>query len=379
MNIALIGSKGIPARSGGVERHVEALSVRLARAGHSVTIYGRRSYDLPKKRTYEGVRVLAMPSIPTKNLDAITATFLATVHILFSRYDIIHYHGIGPSSLLLLARVLKPRTKIVATFHSRDYEHKKWGSFARLYFRFGEWVTCRFPDAVVAVSRSIARYAKEEYHKDLIFIPNGAAAEHTSSEDILRAHDVQPKQYLFTASRFIRHKNLHLLIYAFARLQRDEKYRDWRLVIAGDASGEDVYSEDIRRLAEEHENVLLVGEQSAQELSQWYRNTYLFVQPSSSEGLSLALLEAGAHGTSALVSDIPENLEAIGSAGFVFHDGDVNDLESYLGHLLDRPEEVEKKAKEFQLRVRKHYHWDAIAEKTLRVYEALLTAHSSHS
>jgi glycosyltransferase involved in cell wall biosynthesis len=371
MRIALIGSKGIPARSGGVERHVEALAIRFARAGHAVTVYGRRSYGLPKKQTYKGMRVLAMPSISTKNLDAITATFLATMHILFSRYDIVHYHGIGPSSLLILVRIFKPNIKVVATFHSRDYEHKKWGSFARMYFRFGEWVACTFPHKTIAVSRSIAHYAKEIYGKDTLYIPNGAMRGNVSSENILKRYDIHSKKYILTVSRFIRHKNLHLLIYGFARLRRNEAFRDWKLVIAGDASGKDVYSEDIRRLAKENENIILVGEQSSQELGVWYANAYLFVQPSSSEGLSLALLESGAYNVAPLVSDIPENLEAVGDAGFVFHTNDINDLELRLRWCIEHSTEVEEKAKAFRHRVEKHYHWDRIAEDTLGVYEEL--------
>ena len=41
MRIAIIGSKGIPARSGGIERHVEELAVRLAKRNFDVTVFGR--------------------------------------------------------------------------------------------------------------------------------------------------------------------------------------------------------------------------------------------------------------------------------------------------------------------------------------------------
>ena len=41
MKIAFIGQKGIPAIAGGVEKHVEKLSTRLAAQGHEVTVYVR--------------------------------------------------------------------------------------------------------------------------------------------------------------------------------------------------------------------------------------------------------------------------------------------------------------------------------------------------
>ena len=44
MRIAMIGQKGMPAKFGGVERHVHELSVRLVDIGHKVTVYSRKWY-----------------------------------------------------------------------------------------------------------------------------------------------------------------------------------------------------------------------------------------------------------------------------------------------------------------------------------------------
>jgi len=44
MRIAIIGSKGVPATYGGVERHVEELAKGLVKKGHSVTVYSRQWY-----------------------------------------------------------------------------------------------------------------------------------------------------------------------------------------------------------------------------------------------------------------------------------------------------------------------------------------------
>ena len=46
-----------------------------------------------------------------------------------------------------------------------------------------------------------------------------------------------------------------------------------------------------------------------------------------------------------LVSDIPENLETIGDAGFSFRHGDSEDLKEKLQFLLENPDVVEKTAK----------------------------------
>ena len=95
LKIAMIGSKGLPAKFGGVERHVEEIGKRLAARGHRVTVYGRR--PLSEEGSYCGVRIRIMPSIPTKNLDTASNALASTIHALFAGYDVIHYHAIGPS------------------------------------------------------------------------------------------------------------------------------------------------------------------------------------------------------------------------------------------------------------------------------------------
>ncbi|RMD51391.1 glycosyltransferase, partial [Candidatus Parcubacteria bacterium] len=99
-----------------------------------------------------------------------------------------------------------------------------------------------------------------------------------------------------------------------------------------------------------------------------YANTYLFVQPSDYEGLSVALLEAMSHGAAVLVSNIEANLETVKDAGFVFAAGDVIDLTDKIRYLLSNPAAVAIKKEESILVVKKYYTWDKIAEEVESVY-----------
>jgi glycosyltransferase involved in cell wall biosynthesis len=158
MRIAMIGCKGIPAAmalGGGVETHVEELSTRLAQRGHQVTVYVRPYANPRHDLRFKGVRLVTLPSIPTKSLDTWTHTLVSTLHALSQPYDIVHYHGVGPSTLASLIRLFRPSTKIVVTFHSRDRFHSKWGLVGKLYLAVGEWTAVRFPHATIAVSHAI--------------------------------------------------------------------------------------------------------------------------------------------------------------------------------------------------------------------------------
>ncbi|MFO0764979.1 MAG: glycosyltransferase family 4 protein [Patescibacteria group bacterium] len=177
MRIHIIGSKGIPSASiqgaGGVERHVEQVATRLAERGHEIFVYVRDSstYQLPE---WNGVKLIRTPFIPGKNTATISHVFFSTLHVLFQKTDIIHYHGVGPSTLAWIPRLFKWKAKIVTTFHSRDWFDTKWSRFARMYLQFGEWSAVNFPHATIAVSHVIKVFCRTNYKKEVTYIPNGA-------------------------------------------------------------------------------------------------------------------------------------------------------------------------------------------------------------
>jgi len=125
-------------------------------------------------------------------------------------------------------------------------------------------------------------------------------------------------------------------------------------------------------LTEGRENIIFTGSQSGSSLEQLFSQAYLFVQPSESEGLSLALLEAMGYGLTPLVSNIPENMEPVGTNGYFFRNKDADDLRDKLAYLISNPEKVLEMGIKAKEHVRKEYSWDSITGKTLTVYEELI-------
>ena len=75
MKVALLGTRGIPARYGGFETFGEELSRRLVARGHEVTVYCRQRY---LSDTYLGVRLRSLPPIRHKYFETVAHTFLST-------------------------------------------------------------------------------------------------------------------------------------------------------------------------------------------------------------------------------------------------------------------------------------------------------------
>lgn len=369
MRIYFIGQKGIPAKFGGIERHVEELSKKLAENGHAVFVYTRPNYTSQDLKEYEGVNLISLRSLPTKHLDTITHTARACFDIVKRDADIIHFHSIGPSSLLLLAKILKPKTPIIATFHTKCYLHSKWGFFAKFYLKFGEWMACKFADKTITVSYSLTKYAGEKYRVNPCYIPNGVSAPDISENEIYKLRlqekwNLQKGRYILAVSRLIGHKGIHHLIEAYQNLKTDKK-----LVIAGGSVHTEDYVRKLKAMSKNNPDIIFTGNQTGENLSALYQNAYLFVQPSESEGLSIALLEAMSYGKAVLASDIPENKEAIGEDGFIFKSKDTKDLALKLSYLLSHPLLLEESGALNRERMKKFYNWDKIMKKTVEVYE----------
>lgn len=366
MRIAMIGQKALPLSGigGGVEKHVEKLGSRLVKMGHRVTAYVRPRFYIKKEKEYNGIKLIYIPSIPTKNLDAITYTFLATIHVLFQKVDVIHYHGVGPSTLAFIPRIFKPKTKVIVTFHSRDKFHKKWGWFARLYLSWGEYTACKFPHKTIAVSHSIQKYCKGKFNKNVVYIPNGVVPQLKQGDDKIKKWGLKKDNYLLVVARLIKHKGIHHLIKAYKQLHIDKK-----LVIVGASSYTDDYFKYLTKLADNDSNIIFTGFQSGEYLVQLFNNAYIYIHPSEFEGLSVTILEAMSYGKCVLMSDIPENLELIDHSGVAFKTGEVDDLKNKIQELINHSDLVNERGERGKKFIDKNYNWDKITEDTVEVYK----------
>jgi glycosyltransferase involved in cell wall biosynthesis len=369
MKIAFIGQKGIPAIAGGVEKHVEKLSTRLVAEGHEVTVYVRSHYTPATLETFQGVKLVHVPSIHTKHLDAISHTLFATLHALFAEYDVIHYQSIGPSILSIIPRLLKPKCRVVATFHSRDYTHKKWGWMARTFLHMAEYITCTVPERTIVSSETLIDYAKSTYGRTVAFIPSGAEVAFESDTTVLAELGLRSKRYLLAVHRLVPHKGTHYLIKAFKELEDTNRIpNNFKLVIVGTHADTEEYEKFLKHLAEGRSNIIMAGERTGQAMESLYSHAYLYVQPSEQEGLSLALLEAMGHGLLPLVSDIEPHKEAVANTGAYFPVKDIEGLKKELAYFINKSDEVAVLGRAAQERVREHYSWEAVAKKTIEVY-----------
>ena len=361
MKVAMIGLKGVPALHGGIERHVEELGRGLARLGHDVTVYCRDHYT-PPDASAEGGTLRRLPSVNTKHLDAWTHTLLASLDAAPRRFDVYHYHALGPATLAFIPRSLGKT--VVVTVHGLDWQREKWGPVASAYLRAGEWAAARLATRTVVVSRELQRYFARRYRRRTTYVPNAVSMPGPVDLRALEPYDIEAGRYLLTVGRLVPEKGIHFLLEAYRNVATDLP-----LVVVGD----DPHGKYLARLREEADDrVRFVGYVYGPPLAAFFAGSYLYVQPSTLEGLSIALLEAMSYGAGVLASDIPPNVEALGEAGFYFPTGDVAALGEQLRRLVASPEDVKEKGAAAERRVADLYSWEEVARRTAAVYQAAL-------
>jgi glycosyltransferase involved in cell wall biosynthesis len=364
MKVAMIGQKGIPATYGGIERHVDEIARRLVPMGIDVDVFCRLYYT-PAGASYHGVKLLRRPSIHTKHLDAITHVTWATLESMLRHYDIVHFHALGPALLAGLPRLSGAKT--VVTVHGLDWQREKWGRFARWFLRQCEGPAAHFPDRTIVVSKTLRQHFESHHRRDAVFIPNGTNLPVVRPPKKLASLGLTPGKYVLFVGRLVPEKGVHFLCEAFSRIDTDMK-----LALVGGLSFSQGYVDVLKKF--ESDRIRLLDYVFGESLDELWSNAYCVVQPSTMEGLSIALLEALSYGRCVLISDIPENMEVAEECALSFRSKDVDDLREKLEHLIRSPDVVRSYGDRARQHILKHYSWDNVAESTAQLYRELVAA-----
>lgn len=372
MKIAFIGQKGVPATFGGIEYHVDELGRHLAGLGHEVTIYVRSWYTPRRLKTHGGMRLIHLPTIRTKHLDAAVHSFAAAVHAAVHDFDIVHFHALGPSFFSFIPALTgKP---VVATVHRLDWATRKWGSAARRLLKIAERVVVRVPRKTIVVSKDLQTYFQKKYGCLTDQISHGITLPRPESPDIIRSkYALEGGDFVLFMGRLTPEKRVDWLLEAYRRVFADRPAAGRpRLVIAGGSSATDAHVRSLKTQAEKIPGVVFTGYVQGKEKDELLSNAALFVLPSSLEGFPIVLIEARSHGLCCLASDIPPHREAIrdGEDGRLFHTGDLGDFSEKMADLLDRSEIRRALGSAALKALSVRPGWEDVARKTLSVYQA---------
>jgi len=356
MRIAILGTRGIPARYGGFETFAEELSTRLVQRGHCVTVYCRQRFDKP---VYSGVSLVYLPTIRHKYFDTIAHTFLSKLHLLFNRHDVALYCN-GANAIFTIA----PRIAgipVALNVDGLERQRKKWNRLAQSWYHLSEWLSTFFPNTMVTDAEKIAEYYLLQYGKRSDFIPYGAAVGKAPGNDTLNRLGLEPGGYFLYVSRMEPENNALLVREAFEKIATPLK-----LALVGDAPYAQEYIQRVRSTSDPR--IVMPGAIYGDGYHQLQSQCFAYVHATEVGGTHPALIEAMGRGAVVLYLNTPENEEVAGGAGIPFKP---ENLVQKLEGVASMPESERARWSRCAMeRVAERYSWDAVTDK----YEALLRA-----
>jgi glycosyltransferase involved in cell wall biosynthesis len=359
LRVAIIGTRGVPARYGGFETLAAELSSGLAARGHLVDVYCRRGRVNPGSLP-AGVRQRFVPMLPTKHLETISHTAFSVIHAVTQRYDAILMVNAGNAVLAGVPRLF--RVPVVLNVDGIERRRKKWGRAGRSWYLLGERLATVLPNEIISDAAVIAEYYRWRYNARSTMIPYGSTILEREPAPDLSKYGLKPGEYLLYVSRLEPENNAHLVIDAYRDVPGNVP-----LAIVGDAPYATSYKNKLVELASRDPRVRMLGGIYGDGYRDLQRGAQAYIQATEVGGTHPALIEAMGAGNVILAMSTPENREVTAGTALLFDDR--ASLAAAMTQVIGpNGAALQVLAQAARQRALKVYTWDAVTD----AYEALL-------
>lgn len=257
------------------------------------------------------------------------------------------------------------RKPFVVTIHDLIPLHFQTGKASTLPFPFYKLKFLAYKFVVSQAARNAKKiitpsnFSKDEIVRLLKVQRSKVVAIYEGTDESLVSEDssVEQKKHFLYVGNAYPHKNLEILLKAFAQLPQE------KLILVGK---EDYFYKKLKKKTQNLSNVNFFGFATDLQLKDLYRKSKALIIPSFIEGFGLSALEAMANKCLVLASDIPVLREVCGDAVLYFDPKDSESLRN-----LVRKVQTDKFNKNIELGLKRvnEFGWKKTAQQTLRIYQ----------
>lgn len=307
LRIALIGTRGVPARYGGFETCVEEVGSRLADRGHDVLVYCRTPDPQERVPAYRGMRLVHLPALRRRSLETLSHTTLSVGHQLRRPADAAVLFNAANAPLLPALRAR--RVPVATHVDGLEWRRAKWGGTGRRYYRAAEGLAVRWSDALIADAQGIADYYTAEFGAPTELIAYGAPVLDGAGSGRIAELGLQRHGYHLVVARFEPENHVEQIVEGYRRSSATLP-----LVVVGSAPYADEYTARVQAAADDRVR-LLGGVWDAELLDELYANTLTYLHGHSVGGTNPSLLRAIGASAPTVAFDVGFNREVLGAAG----------------------------------------------------------------
>ncbi|WP_353648553.1 DUF1972 domain-containing protein [Nakamurella sp. A5-74] len=352
LSIALVGTRGVPARYGGFETCVEEVGRRLADRGHRVVVYCRSAGDAERPAEYLGMQLVHRPAMRKRSLETLSHTALSVAHLARHRVDAAVVFNAANAPFLPVLRAA--RIPVATHVDGLEWKRTKWSGAGQRYYQGVEKLSVRWSDALIADATGIAEYYRNTFGARTELIAYGAPRTAGTSTERLAELDLEAGRYHLVVARF--EPENHVLEIVQGYVASDATMP---LVVVGSAPYSDAYTAAISAAADPRVR-LLGGVWDAELLDQLYVGAHTYLHGHSVGGTNPSLLRAIGAGTATTAFDVNFNREVLGDSGVYF--AGPADVAAHLRRAETDTDDVARRSAAALDRA-SHYDWDDVTDK----------------
>lgn len=360
MRVALIGTRGAPARYGGFETAVEEIGAGLSDHGHDVTVYCRTEPDAGSH--YRGMRRVVLPALRKKALETLSHSGLSTLHAIWQRAQVAIVFNAANAPYLLLLRLFGIRTLLHIDGH--DSRRQKWRGLGERYYSFATRIGLRLADVVVVDSMAMQDELRQMYGVESAYIAYGAYTSVRSGPEVeqdLAKLGLTVDGYHLVVARFEPENHVLEILESYA-----DSDGSLPVVVVGFSGFPADYDRRIEALTDPRITRLgAVWDQHL--LDVLYVGATSYVHGHSVGGTNPSLLRAMVNGAPVIAYECPYNRET--TAGHALWFDNRHTTAGEMMAKIERDEASGDRAELARERVTTHYVWSDI----VLAYESLLT------
>jgi glycosyltransferase involved in cell wall biosynthesis len=358
VRLAILGTRGIPARYGGFETFAEQLATRLAALGIEVTVFCPS--PAPRKdETYKGV---TLKFVKFPSLGKYSEMFWDAKCFCIARlnFDFVYMLGLGGAFAAWVPRLWG--AKVWVNTDGIEWKRSKFTMAQRCYLALAEALSVLFASRIIADSAAIAVYLKRRYPllKCVSMIAYGANIPKSQpNKKFIEEWGLKPQGYDIVVCRLEPENHVHEIVTGYER-----SGSPLPLVILGNIENPNEYVRD--QLSHQGDRIRFIGtvyESETLAALRFYARAY--IHGHSVGGTNPSLLEAMACSNLIIAHDNPFNREVLGDSGLYFSTS--AELANVLNSDMERLDSDVRRRRAAEI-VQSRYSWDKITDE----YFALL-------
>lgn len=353
MNIAILGTRGIPNRYGGYERLAELLALGLTERGHELTVYSPHNHSY-QKPIWNGINIIHVEDSEYKlgSIGRFIYNYNCLKDVRAKNFDVIIQ--LDYTTLSAFGFLFPKTTRVISLIDGLSVKYAKHGKIMQGYLAFAERMAVKHSDLLVTDAISVKKHISKKYSKKAIYIPFGGEIQTKFETNILATYNLKVEGYDMLFSKLIPENKIEDILDGVVLADKNVPF----LVVGNDVGS---YALELKEKYKEFTNIKFLGAiYDVHHLNNLRHYANLCFHSNWAYSANLILFDTMASGGLIVANNNKVNKDLLGEDGYYF-----NDAYEVAKHLIKR-KKSDNKAKEFiynnTKKIAEKYNWKRVVD-----------------